>query len=149
MKQQWNKKMDAQIGPGGQSGFTLIEVMVAVVVVGILTAIALPAYSEFIKRAARGEARAILMENAQGMEQLFTLNNSYNNPPPTLKFPASPKSGTVKYNISIDAGLTATTYRLKAVPAQTENKCGTYLIDNTGLRSNEGNSLPVAECWGG
>lgn len=128
-------------------GFTLIEVMVTVVLIGILTAIAVPAYSEFLKRSARTEAKAVLLENQLGMEQLFTLNNSYNTPAPTLKFPVSPKTGTAKYNISIDTGLTATFYRLKAVPV-TSDKCGTFLIDSTGLRSNSGNSATVAECWG-
>ncbi len=132
------------------TGFTLIELMVAVVVVAVLTAIAVPAYSEYLKRAARVEARTILMENALGMEQIFTLNNNYNNPVPILKFPVSPKTGTVKYNISIDnTKFSATEYRLKAVPVKSD-KCGTFLIDNTGLRSLENtNGGTMAECWGG
>lgn len=131
------------------SGFTLIEVMIAVVLVAILTAIALPAYSEYLKKAARAEARTILLENALVMEQIFTLNNNYNNPKPTLKFQTSPKTGTAKYNISIDdAKLTATGYSLKAVPVKSD-KCGTFIIDNTGLRSLENpNGGTVAECWG-
>lgn len=132
------------------SGFTLIELMIAVVLVAILTAIALPAYSEYLKKAARVEARTILLENALGMEQIFTLNNNYNNPQPTLKFQVSPKTGTVKYNISIDTTMfSATQYRLKAVPVKTD-KCGTFLIDNTGLRSigSDASGGTVAECWG-
>jgi type IV pilus assembly protein PilE len=130
------------------SGFTLIELMVAVVVVAILSAIAIPSYSEYLTRAARVEARTILMENALGMEQVFTLNNNYNNPVPTLKFGASPKNGTPKYNISIDTTkFSATEYRLQAVPVKAD-KCGTFLIDNTGLRSLSGNTATVAECWG-
>ncbi len=130
-------------------GFTLIELMIAAVVVAILSAIAIPAYSEYLKKAARAEARAILMENALGMEQIFTLNNNYNDPVPTLKFPVSPKNGTTKYNISIDTTMfSATQYRLKAVPVNSD-KCGTFLIDNTGLRSLESaNGGTVAECWG-
>jgi len=56
----------------GNSGFTLIEVMVVVAIVGILAAIAYPSYQEHVRRANRAEARGILLEMAQLLERNYT-----------------------------------------------------------------------------
>jgi type IV pilus assembly protein PilE len=131
------------------AGFTLIELMIAVVVVGIITAVALPSYTEYLKRTARTEVKAILQENVLLMEQAFSVNNTYIANPQTVAFPTSPKSGKAKYNLSVDK-VAATSFTLKAVPVDTTDKCGTFFIDNTGQRS-----LSVADpalfsvCWGG
>jgi type IV pilus assembly protein PilE len=132
-----------------QKGFTLMELMIALAVVAILSAIALPSYQDYIRRGARTEAKTTLLENVLGMEQAFTTNNTYIANPQTVTFTTSPKSGTVKYNLSVDS-VTATTYVLKAVPVDTKDKCGTFLIDNTGQRSLKDNasSATVADCWG-
>ncbi len=132
-----------------EQGFTLIEVMVTVVIIAILGAVAIPAYSDYIRRGSRAEAKAAIMEDALLMEQKFTVNNAYNVPATApLGFLAqSPKTGTAKYTIKIGDGLTAATYTLEAKPVGTD-KCGTFIIDNTGLRSLTGNTATVDECWG-
>ncbi|MEN9865840.1 MAG: hypothetical protein RL748_1430 [Pseudomonadota bacterium] len=130
-----------------QAGITFLELMVALVIVAILSKIALSAYTEYLKRAARTEAKTVMMENMLSMEQLFTLNNSYGTAIPVLPWPRSPKVGTVKYNITVDA-ITPTSYILKAVPVDSSDKCGTFKIDNTGLRTLVGNSASVDTCWG-
>jgi type IV pilus assembly protein PilE len=60
-----------------QLGFTLIELMVAVVIVGLLTTIALPSYRQYAIRASRMEAQAELLQLASLQEKIFLNSNSY------------------------------------------------------------------------
>ncbi|AZG13664.1 MULTISPECIES: type IV pilin protein [Cupriavidus] len=62
---------------GRQAGFTLMELMVTVTVIGILAAIAYPSYQEFIRKGRRTEAKAALMENMQLFERHFSQVNTY------------------------------------------------------------------------
>lgn len=130
-----------------QAGITIIELMVALVIVAILSKVALSAYTEYLKKAARTEVKTIMMENMLSMEQLFTLNNTYGTVVPVLPWPRSPKVGTIKYNITVTA-ISPTAYTIQAVPVDSTDKCGTFKIDNTGLRTLTGNSAPLDTCWG-
>jgi len=58
-----------------QNGFTLIELMVTVVIIGILASIAFPSYQEFVKRGNRTEGQAFLSEVAARQERYFAQNN--------------------------------------------------------------------------
>ena len=55
--------------PANQRGFTLIELMIVIAIVGILAAVAYPSYAEYIRRGHRAEARAALLQGAQWMER--------------------------------------------------------------------------------
>jgi type IV pilus assembly protein PilE len=123
-------------------GLTLVEVMIVVVIIGILASIAYPAYQQYVLRAARAEAQAILMEAAQFMERYHTTNNRYTGA--VLPFNVSPKTGTVRYNISFSSGPTDTTYTVQAVPTgpQARDACGTLTIDHTGATG-----AARSDCW--
>ncbi|MBU4500895.1 MAG: prepilin-type N-terminal cleavage/methylation domain-containing protein, partial [Gammaproteobacteria bacterium] len=58
-------------------GFTLIELMITVAIIGILAAIAYPSYTQYVQRANRAEARGLMLENAQFLERNFTMANRY------------------------------------------------------------------------
>lgn len=143
-----------------ETGFTLVELMITVAVIGILAAIAYPSYTQYVQRASRAEARSILLENAQLLERNFTTTNRYDDikqdgtgGAPTI-IATSPKSGTKKYDITVAYGAApAQTFELSAAPtgSMTGDSCGTLKLTNTGLQGAAGvwsPNAPVPGCWG-
>lgn len=60
-----------------QSGFTLVEIMIAVVIIGILTAVALPSYGSYVMRARLSEAHGALASTQPRLEQFWANTRSY------------------------------------------------------------------------
>jgi type IV pilus assembly protein PilE len=135
---------------GRLGGFTLIELMITVAVIGILAAIAMPSYQQYVLKANRQEAEAILMESAQFMERYFTTNNTYVGA--AVLSTVSPKgsSGTgVKYNIAFSVtpatGAGNDKYTIKATRANgqvNDTTCGDLELSNTGVQTPS-----TAGCW--
>ncbi len=61
----------------GARGFTLIELMITVMIIGILSAIAIPQYQQYVTKARRAEAKAGLARVQGALERYFTVNNTY------------------------------------------------------------------------
>lgn len=146
------RRHDATRSPAG--GFTLIEVVVVMAVIGILTAIAIPSYSEYVRRSQRAEARTVLLEAAQFMQRFYSANDRYDlsRAGAALALPAGlqqvPADGTARYTVSLNA-VSTTAYTLQAAPAgsMTGDKCGTFTLTSVGRRDVVGATATAVECW--
>lgn len=139
-----------------QRGFTLIEMMIVVAMVGILTAVALPSYQEYLRRSARSEAKAGLLQAAQWMERAATVSGVYPTATNTGNanfFPSGLRSvPSNRYAIALPAADSSNTaYVLTATPqnAQVGDKCGTFTLRQNGERNNTGmkSGATSADCW--
>lgn len=89
-----------------QQGFTLIEVMIVVTVLGILASIAYPSYQQYLARGYRTEARALISELAQQAEQLYSARGDYRlfaRCPAAAPCPAGDRGGDALYTVRFDA----------------------------------------------
>ncbi len=139
------------------TGFTLVEVVVVMLIISVLTAIALPAYTKHVTRSRRAAAEACLSNYANYMERFYATNMQYlkdtagtNISLPTLDCATTANTGQY-YTYSLDStALTVSTYSLLAAPKSSQlkndGKCGTLSLSQTGLRGKSGTGL-VTDCW--
>jgi type IV pilus assembly protein PilE len=119
-------------------GFTLVELMVVVAIVGILSALAYPSYQEHIAKGRRAQAVNSLLEAAHELERYYSANGTYLNAGalPNVFTTSVSQGASVFYNIVAGAPApTANAFVLQAVRngAMAPDKCGDFQIDQSGV----------------
>ena len=151
----------------GQQGFTLVELLIAMVIASILAAIAIPSYSSYILKSRRTDAKSALLNLASLEERYFSTTNTYTGAPANLGYPAGtavpfPVSNGY-YNITAinlipaappanatSAG-TPATYTITATAIGTQANdaaCATFTISSAGQQTATGTDPnPNVDCW--
>lgn len=150
-------------------GYTLIEALIVVAILGILAAIAIPSYQRSIMSGNRSVAQAGLLDLANRLEQFYLDNKTYTDDLTNLGFPAAmvfdsggdsaiavnnsqsvvgSASTNRIYVLKIDAAV-ANSFSVSAVPQlkqADDAECATLTLTNTGAKTISGTG-PAIECW--
>ncbi|NND92309.1 MAG: type IV pilin protein [Granulosicoccus sp.] len=133
-------------------GFSLVELMVAVAILGILMAIAVPSYQNYLLSSRRIDARNALTDLSLRLEQRYSAINTYagatiaTNPATDVLRSTSSSEGY--YTLSIGSA-TATGYTITATAIgsqKSDKKCGNFTLTSQGTKTTSG-AGSVNDCW--
>ncbi|MEN2397898.1 type IV pilin protein [Pseudomonas halotolerans] len=126
-------------------GFTLIEIMIVIAIIGIVITVGYPSLTEYMKKGRRAEIAGLLSEQAQILERHYSKTGVYTSA-------TGLSSGNDFYTITqtlMDQGFTLTAVR-NSGSSMAADKCGDFTLNNTGARSiiNAAAGLTAKDCWG-
>ena len=133
-------------------GFSLIELMIALVIVAILAAIAIPSYRNYVLRVNRNDATAALLKIAAAQEKFYLQNNTYTNnlddpPPAGLGIPTTENG---YYTLAVTVGDPTRDFLATATvdaggPQAADGACTTFTINHQDVRTSTPDGIDV--CW--
>jgi type IV pilus assembly protein PilE len=164
-----NSKQHGSVFKAGQQGYTLIEILIVVAILGVLAAIAIPSYQNSILASNRSVAQAALLDLANRQEQFYLDNRTYASDLTDLGYPAAmvfsnsgssvvafndnhslvdSTSGERLYFVQI-VSANATAFAVSATPqlAQADDtECGALSLTSFGVKGETG-TASVSDCW--
>ncbi len=142
------------------AGFTLVELMIVVIIVGILTMVAVPTYLAQMRESRRTEARNYLVELASREERYYATQNGYTSTASNLGyagFGSGNPVGSGYYYITVtvpDPNITAPSYLLTATPVAGKGQdedtyCQSFTVESNGKRTalNSASADDSSYCW--
>ncbi|WP_082926594.1 type IV pilin protein [Cupriavidus sp. D384] len=132
-------------------GFTLVELMVTVAIIGIIAAFVFPSYTSYVVRGNRAAAESYMLELASLQERFMVDNRAYAANLGALNAPATPASVSANYQVTLTAIAAATppAYTITATPtgnqASRDTSCGTLSLNQAGDKTATGSAQ--AGCW--
>ncbi len=130
-----------------QTGFTLIELMITVAIIGIGSSVAYPLYADYVKKARRSDAVSALSQGSLVMERCRTEKSTY-----TGCSPGDTTSLSKHYNLSVDVNNTGTSYQLTASPdiaspQYSDDECNAFTLSSKGVKGHTGSATAPSACW--
>lgn len=141
------------------AGFSLIELMITIMIIGILAGIAYPSYISYAHSSDRTDARTAMMNAAQVLQRCYSQTFNYNScltgatPAGVTGVSAGPTPSTQGYyNITVAVGPASDQYQITAQPPAgsfqaKDTQCATFFLSNSGAQT----TTPAANsqlCWG-
>ena len=131
------------------SGMTLVELLVVVLIIGILASIAVPSYRGYVIRTNRTDAKATLVTTAAAMERCYSQRRSYSLGGCTVA--ESFTSNDQKYQITVAPSADGENFTLTATPLGgqlQDTQCASFVLTDANVRTVTGTkSATPLECW--
>lgn len=128
-----------------QKGFTLVELMVVVVIIGILSAIAFPSYNAYVNDARRSDAKVALSKIADRQERYYLQNGTYTTSLAAINMSTTSDEGFYALTVPSADGSGFTATATAQGDAAKDSDCTSLSLSSTGAKTATG--AAPAECW--
>jgi len=129
------------------AGFTLVELTIVVAIIGILSAIGMNYYGDYVRETNRTDAKSALSRIASSLEKCRSLYAAYNSPNCNVVFPADSDEGyySIAAAFPSAAAFTLTATPVAGRPQASDAECTSITLTNTGLKGSAPSGIDV--CW--